>query len=115
MDNPLVQPDPGLFIWTIITFLVLLYLAGRKMWELLTRRHPEPETHGDDGGRPTHGNQRPHGGQYIDPDWPFTDAEWEKCCAEARDARPWDEPAPENGSGERAGGGKTWVKYRRVE
>ena len=24
MDNPLVQTDPGLFIWTIITFLVLL-------------------------------------------------------------------------------------------
>ena len=23
--NPLVQPDPGLYIWTIITFLVLLY------------------------------------------------------------------------------------------
>ena len=26
MDNPLVQPDPGLFIWTILTFLVLLGL-----------------------------------------------------------------------------------------
>jgi len=24
MNNPLVQPDPGLAIWTIITFLVLL-------------------------------------------------------------------------------------------
>ena len=24
MDNPLVQADPGLFIWTIVTFLVLL-------------------------------------------------------------------------------------------
>ena len=27
MDNPLVQPDPGLFIWTILTFLVLLGLV----------------------------------------------------------------------------------------
>ena len=27
MDNPLVQPDPGLFIWTILTFLVLLGAA----------------------------------------------------------------------------------------
>ena len=26
MDNPLVQPDPGLFIWTILTFLVLVAL-----------------------------------------------------------------------------------------
>ena len=24
MDNPLVQVEPGLFIWTIFTFLVLL-------------------------------------------------------------------------------------------
>jgi hypothetical protein len=23
MNNPLVQPDPGLAIWTIVTFLVL--------------------------------------------------------------------------------------------
>ena len=27
MDNPLVQLDPGLFIWTIVTFLVLLTLV----------------------------------------------------------------------------------------
>ena len=32
MDNPLVQPDPGLFIWTILTFLVLLYLLARFAW-----------------------------------------------------------------------------------
>ena len=32
MDNPLVQPDPGLFIWTILTFLVLLYLLRRFAW-----------------------------------------------------------------------------------
>jgi F-type H+-transporting ATPase subunit b len=32
MDNPLVQLDPGLFIWTILTFLVLLGLLGRFAW-----------------------------------------------------------------------------------
>lgn len=30
--NPLVQPDPGLFIWTIVTFLVLLALLTRFAW-----------------------------------------------------------------------------------
>ena len=30
--NPLVQPDPGLFIWTIVTFLVLLALLTRYAW-----------------------------------------------------------------------------------
>ena len=55
----------------LMLFFVLLYLAGRKMWELLTRRHSEPETYGDQGGFPS---------AY--------------------------EPAPENGSGERAGDGR---------
>ena len=32
MNNPLVQPDPGLFIWTIITFLVLLFLLAKFAW-----------------------------------------------------------------------------------
>jgi F-type H+-transporting ATPase subunit b len=35
MDNPLVQPDPGLFIWTILTFLVLLFLLARFAWRPL--------------------------------------------------------------------------------
>jgi F-type H+-transporting ATPase subunit b len=34
-DNPLVQPDPGLFIWTIITFLVLLGLLAKFAWRPL--------------------------------------------------------------------------------
>jgi F-type H+-transporting ATPase subunit b len=42
MDNPLVQPDPGLFIWTILTFLVLLTLLAKFAWrpllEALDRR-----------------------------------------------------------------------------
>ena len=32
MDNPLVQPDPGLFIWTILTFLVLFVLLAKFAW-----------------------------------------------------------------------------------
>ena len=35
MDNPLVQPDPGLYIWTILTFLVLLALLARFAWRPL--------------------------------------------------------------------------------
>jgi F-type H+-transporting ATPase subunit b len=35
MDNPLVQPDPGLYIWTIVTFLVLLALLARFAWRPL--------------------------------------------------------------------------------
>jgi F-type H+-transporting ATPase subunit b len=42
MNNPLVQPDPGLFIWTILTFLVLVGLLARFAWrplmEALERR-----------------------------------------------------------------------------
>jgi F-type H+-transporting ATPase subunit b len=32
MNNPLVQPDPGLFIWTIITFLLLLWGLKKIAW-----------------------------------------------------------------------------------
>ena len=32
MDNPLVQVDPGLFIWTILTFLVLLTVLAKFAW-----------------------------------------------------------------------------------
>jgi F-type H+-transporting ATPase subunit b len=35
MDNPLVQLDPGLFIWTIVTFLVLLGLLAKFAWRPL--------------------------------------------------------------------------------
>lgn len=35
MNNPLVQPDPGLFIWTIVTFLVLLALLAKFAWHPL--------------------------------------------------------------------------------
>jgi F-type H+-transporting ATPase subunit b len=32
MNNPLVQPDPGLYIWTIVTFLILLVLLAKFAW-----------------------------------------------------------------------------------
>ena len=35
MNNPLVQPDPGLFIWTIVTFLVLVTILARFAWRPL--------------------------------------------------------------------------------
>ena len=35
MNNPLVQPDPGLFIWTIVVFLVLLALLAKFAWRPL--------------------------------------------------------------------------------
>ena len=31
-NNPLVQVDPGLFIWTIVTFLILVFLLRRFAW-----------------------------------------------------------------------------------
>ncbi|HXH25687.1 MAG TPA: F0F1 ATP synthase subunit B [Vicinamibacterales bacterium] len=33
--NPLVRPDPGLYIWTILTFLVLLALLAKFAWRPL--------------------------------------------------------------------------------
>jgi F-type H+-transporting ATPase subunit b len=45
MDNPLVQPDPGLFIWTILTFLVLVALLAKFAWgPLLTALAERQET-----------------------------------------------------------------------
>jgi F-type H+-transporting ATPase subunit b len=35
MNNPLVQPDPGLYIWTIATFLLLVALLARFAWRPL--------------------------------------------------------------------------------
>ena len=33
--NPLVQPDPGLYIWTILTFLILLAVLAKFAWRPL--------------------------------------------------------------------------------
>jgi F-type H+-transporting ATPase subunit b len=35
MDNPLVQVDPGLYIWAIVTFLALLALLTKFAWKPL--------------------------------------------------------------------------------
>jgi F-type H+-transporting ATPase subunit b len=35
MNNPLVQVDPGLFIWTLVTFLALLALLAKFAWRPL--------------------------------------------------------------------------------
>jgi len=35
VDNPLVQPDPGLFVWTILTFLLLAALLAKFAWRPL--------------------------------------------------------------------------------
>lgn len=55
MDNPLVQTDPGLFIWTIITFLVLLALLAKFAWrpllEALERRQESIRKSLDDAKR----------------------------------------------------------------
>jgi F-type H+-transporting ATPase subunit b len=34
-DNPLIRPDPGLYVWTILTFLILLGLLARFAWRPL--------------------------------------------------------------------------------
>jgi len=35
MGNPLVQPDLGLYIWTIVTFLLLLWAFNKLAWKPL--------------------------------------------------------------------------------
>lgn len=35
MDNPLVQVDPGLYIWTIVIFLALAFLLMKFAWKPL--------------------------------------------------------------------------------
>jgi F-type H+-transporting ATPase subunit b len=35
MNNALVQPDPGLYIWTILVFLGLLWAASKVFWKPL--------------------------------------------------------------------------------
>ena len=35
MDNPLVQIEPGLFIWTIVTFMALLAVLAKFVWRPL--------------------------------------------------------------------------------
>lgn len=43
MDNPLVQLDPGLFVWTIVTFLLLLLVLAKFAWNPLLKILKERE------------------------------------------------------------------------
>ncbi len=62
MDNPLVQPDPGLFLWTILTFLVLLGLLTKFAWKpllaMLDRREEIIRQSLDDAEKAKHELQR---------------------------------------------------------
>ena len=37
MNNPLVQLDPGLVVWTILTFLLLVFVLAKFAWEPLLK------------------------------------------------------------------------------
>ena len=37
MDNPRIQLDPGLFVWTILTFLILFGLLAKFAWKPLLK------------------------------------------------------------------------------
>jgi F-type H+-transporting ATPase subunit b len=43
MNNPLVQLDPGLFVWTIVTFLLLLTVLSKFAWKPLLKMLKERE------------------------------------------------------------------------
>jgi len=62
MDNPLVQPDPGLFLWTILTFMVLFGLLARFAWKpllaVLDRREEIIRQSLDDAEKAQHELQR---------------------------------------------------------
>ena len=55
MENPLVQVDPGLYIWTIVTFLILVALLAKFAWrpllEFLARREESIRKSLDDAQR----------------------------------------------------------------
>ncbi len=75
MNNPLVQPDPGLYIWTIVTFLVLLALLAKFAWgpllDALEKRQDAIRKSLDDARQAKEDLQRVH-------------AEAQKILAEAR-------------------------------
>ncbi len=62
MDNALVQPDPVLFLWTILTFLVLFGLLARFAWKpllaMLDKREEIIRQSLDDAERAKHELQR---------------------------------------------------------
>lgn len=62
MDNPLVQVDPGLAIWTILTFTVLAWLLKKYTWgpllEFLDAREARIKKSVDDAKKATAELQR---------------------------------------------------------
>jgi F-type H+-transporting ATPase subunit b len=65
MNNPLVQPDPGLYIWTILTFLILVGLLAKFAWRPLlqaleNRQHTIRQAL-DDARQAKHELERLHG------------------------------------------------------
>jgi F-type H+-transporting ATPase subunit b len=64
MNNPMIQPDPGLFIWTIITFLVLLAVLARFAWtpllQALDKRQSQIRQSLDDADRARQELERLH-------------------------------------------------------
>ena len=53
--NPLVQLDPGLFIWTILTFLLLCFALAKFAWKplllALEGREKDIQSSIDDAGK----------------------------------------------------------------
>ncbi|WP_306549854.1 F0F1 ATP synthase subunit B [Daejeonella sp.] len=41
--NPLVSPDPGLFIWSTVTFLILFFLLSKFAWKPIVKALDERE------------------------------------------------------------------------
>ena len=41
--NPLVSPDPGLFIWSTIAFLILFFLLSKFAWKPIVKALDERE------------------------------------------------------------------------
>jgi F-type H+-transporting ATPase subunit b len=64
MNNPLVQLDPGLYIWTIVVFLVLMGLLAKFAWapllEALERRQESIRRSLDDAAKARQELERLH-------------------------------------------------------
>ena len=64
MNNPLVQPDPVLYIWTIVTFLVLVVALAKFAWrpllEALERRQSAIKQSLDDAQKAKQDLERLH-------------------------------------------------------
>ena len=94
-ENGIIPADIGSALF-ILAILALVWLAGHRVWRgIVDSREPEPRTHGEEGGHPM-----PAPADYSDE---VTDGHFKR-IAELVDQDPAAyTPAPELGSGERAG------------